>query len=138
MYGYHETSKTINGYTIIEQIGKGAYGNVYEVIKGESKFAIKEIPLSSFSEESAVADEAQRFNVKIYKEVEIFKKLDHPNIIKYYSSFKYADNFYIVMELAKGTTLLNFIGSLLEKVIIYIYIYITRVNACRRRKYGRF
>jgi hypothetical protein len=33
------------GYTFLDLIGKGAYGSVYEAIKGENKYAIKEIPI---------------------------------------------------------------------------------------------
>jgi len=41
------TFKMINGYTVVEAIGKGAYGAVYEVHKGENRYAMKEIPLET-------------------------------------------------------------------------------------------
>ena len=36
------------------------------------------------------------------KEVQILKKLDHPNIIKYFGSFVEEASLYIVMEYAEG------------------------------------
>ena len=49
------------------------------------------------------------------KEVAIYKNLDHPNIIKYYTSFVYSGALYIVMELVEGQTLADYISSLKEK-----------------------
>lgn len=49
------------------------------------------------------------------KEVAIYKNLDHPNIIKYYTSFVESGALYIVMELIEGQTLADFISSLKEK-----------------------
>lgn len=49
------------------------------------------------------------------KEVAIYKSLDHPNIIKYYTSFVDSGSLYIVMELVEGQTLANYISSLKEK-----------------------
>jgi NIMA (never in mitosis gene a)-related kinase 10 len=44
-------------------------------------------------------------------EVAILKDLDHPNIIKYYTSFSEGQYIYIVMELLDGTSLADFILS---------------------------
>jgi Serine/threonine protein kinase len=49
------------------------------------------------------------------KEVAIYKNLDHPNIIKYYTSFVDNGALYIVMELVEGQTLADYISSLKEK-----------------------
>jgi serine/threonine protein kinase len=49
------------------------------------------------------------------KEVDILSQLDHPNIVRYYSSFLEGPNVYIVMELVEGTSLLDHINSFVEK-----------------------
>ena len=48
---------------------------------------------------------------EICKEVSILKDLDHPNITRYYTSFPYGTNIYIVMELLDGVALADFIMS---------------------------
>jgi len=47
--------------------------------------------------------------------VAILKDLNHPNIIKYYSSFADRQNVYIVMELLDGYSLGDYILSQSEK-----------------------
>ena len=39
--------KSFGSYFLIEMIGKGAFGTVYLVKKGENKYALKNIPLST-------------------------------------------------------------------------------------------
>lgn len=82
----------VNGYTVVEAIGKGAYGAVYEVHKGENRYALKEIPLESIE---GTEDE-------FHREVAIYKELDHPNIVKFHTSFVENNILYIVMELIEG------------------------------------
>lgn len=52
---------------------------------------------------------------EICREVAILKDLDHPNIIKYYTSFSEGQYIYIVMELLDGASLADFILSQSEK-----------------------
>lgn len=105
----HGNNRVIGGYTVMEMIGKGGFGCVFEVMKGESRYALKEIPL-----EEPATERSERV-VELSKEVAIYKDLNHPNIIKYYSSFVENGNLYIVMELADGQTLSDYITSLREK-----------------------
>ena len=51
-------------------------------------------------------------------EIKVWKDLDHPNIIKYYTSFIEKDNVYIVMELVEGMNLAEYLINLKEKVIL--------------------
>lgn len=44
----NDSKKYIQGYKIIDLIGKGAYGSVYMVQKGDNQYAMKELPLSNF------------------------------------------------------------------------------------------
>lgn len=45
------------------------------------------------------------------KEVLILKYLEHPNIIRYYTSFTEDNCLYIVMEFHKGASLTDFISN---------------------------
>ena len=134
--------KFIGGFKVLEIIGKGAYGSVYLVNRGENQYAMKEIPLTHFDVtpekfEAYLAKQnkgidgkridANALNLKrmsmlndvivedICKEVAILKDLQHPNIIKYFNSFADSQNIYIIMELLDGYSLADFILSQSEK-----------------------
>lgn len=93
-------------------MGKGAFGVVQKVkhiISGDIR-AMKVIHKEAFLDSS---DEE-----KLNKEVEILKKLDHPNILKIYEFYFDSKNFYIVTEYCKGGELFDKItelGSFSEK-----------------------
>lgn len=55
------------------------------------------------------------FGEKICKEISILKDINHPNIVKFYTSFVENDSVYIVMELHEGLSLADYIQSLSEK-----------------------
>lgn len=95
-------SKLSQEYQILEYLGKGAFGIVQKVkhITGDVR-AMKVIYKETFLDNS---DEE-----KLDKEVEILKKLDHPNILKIYEFYFDSKNFYIVTEYCKG-------GELFDKI----------------------
>ena len=71
-----KTKKGKNPYKIIKKIGEGSYGLVY-LIKMETNLSLcvlKKIDLKGLSKQE-IKD--------TYKEVNLLKKLDHPNIIKF-------------------------------------------------------
>jgi serine/threonine protein kinase len=97
------------------------------VQKGENQYAMKEIPLAHFDvtpeQFQKYLDEVQNSQgntstsvddlvvEEICREVAILKDLDHPNIIKYFTSFSEGQYIYIVMELLDGASLADFILS---------------------------
>ena len=126
-----QKDKYINGFKIMDLIGKGAYGSVYLVLRGENQYAMKEIPLAHFdvtpekfeaylATQNEASGETKK-NVddviveEICKEVAILKDLGHPNIIRYYNSFADNINVYIIMELLDGYSLGDYILSQSEK-----------------------
>jgi len=42
------SEKFVQGFKILELIGKGAFGSVYLAQRGENQYAMKEIPISHF------------------------------------------------------------------------------------------
>lgn len=64
----------------IEELGLGGFGNVYKVKHkiDETKYAIKKIPITS----DLVED-----NYDVFQEVKLLSRLNHPNIVKYFSSW---------------------------------------------------
>ena len=81
-------------YKIISNIGQGSYGNVYLAynIYTNQKVAIKKIykTLDEITEE------------EIINEIEILKKLNHPDIVKILEFYKTDQAYYIVSEYCSG------------------------------------
>lgn len=74
--GFSGTIKNIGGYTVTEIIGKGAYGIVYEVQKGNNRYALKEVPLQNLEDldvdrNMPIEELAEKFS----KEVAIYKNV---------------------------------------------------------------
>jgi len=91
-------------YRIIKELGKGGFGNVYQVLnKLDNKYyAIKVIPIK---------DETNNNIESFEKEAEILSKFNCDNIVKYYDSSKDNNNIYILMEFCDGDNLRNFINK---------------------------
>ncbi|XP_062421680.1 serine/threonine-protein kinase Nek10 [Pungitius pungitius] len=109
--------KVINGYSILDHLGTGAFGSVFKVRKqiGQNLLALKEVNLRNpvFGKDKKSRDS----NVeKIISELTIVKEqMTHPNIVKYYKTFLEGDKLYIVMELIEGVPLAEHLNSLNEK-----------------------
>ncbi|CAB1333417.1 unnamed protein product [Coregonus sp. 'balchen'] len=109
--------RVINGYSILDHLGTGAFGSVFKVRKqsGQNLLALKEVNLHNpaFGKDKKSRDS----NVeKIVSELTIIKEqMTHPNVVKYYKTFLEGDRLYIVMELIKGVPLWDHFNSLKEK-----------------------
>ena len=69
-------------------VGKGTYGEVYRATvigSGGKMVAIKTMSLGEDDE-------------SILNEMKLLSDLDHPNIVKYYSSFEHQGSIWVVME----------------------------------------
>jgi len=100
---YKNSNKITKEYKIwIDQVGKGAFGEVRKALHLESG----EFRAVKIVYKHECSPEEQK---KILKEVDILKQLDHPNIIKIYEFFEDSKFMYIVMELAQG-------GELFDKI----------------------
>jgi calcium-dependent protein kinase len=91
-------------YIITGKLGSGSYGNVYKAIQKSTKTlrAIK-----SLSKRDIKTDIS-----KLIQEVEMLKKLDHPNIIKVIEVIEENDYMHIVTELCSGGELFDRIVSM--------------------------
>ena len=106
-------------YKIIKILGKGAFGEIYEVINIDDNrhYAIKNIITNDATKEELD---------KIKNESLLLSKLDNEHIVKYYESFNSENSFNIVMEYCESLDLRKFIknqnGKLLDKNIVYNFI----------------
>jgi hypothetical protein len=87
-----------NNFIELENIGNGSYGSVYKVYHKYEKnlYAIKKVHISN---------ELLKDNFDIFREIQLFSKLNHKNIVRYYSSWLNDNNstLYIQMELCEST-----------------------------------
>lgn len=122
-----------NDYTIGEVCGSGAFATVRKVISktsGQTR-ALKIIKKQKSSDSS-----------RMYLEVEILKKLIHPNIMQIFEFYEDKKNFYIITELCEGGELFDMIvnkGSFSEDEAAYVMKqllssinYIHTSNICHR------
>jgi calcium-dependent protein kinase len=84
-------------YDIKERVGGGAFGTVYRCIHLATKAertvkVIKKINLLNN-------------RMKVRMEIDIIRKLDHPNVIKMYEAFEYDQTLYLILDYCRGGTL---------------------------------
>ena len=96
------------------KIGSGTFGTVYESknVIFNNKVAMKIIPKDSSMD-----------NELIKNEIDILKKLSHPNIVKIYEFFETNVNFYLINEFCSEGELYNYINNskLNEKQLSVIF-----------------
>lgn len=95
------TTRTIGPFQLDRQIGVGGMGVVYSAIYPQNgkTVAVKVLSPGLMSDPKVI----KRFE----REMEILKRLNHPNIVKYYGGGKDKDRRYYVMEYVDGGSLLD-------------------------------
>ncbi|UKK02090.2 calcium-dependent protein kinase [Theileria orientalis] len=97
-----------------DKLGKGSYGNV---IKGVHR-------LSGATRAVKIIRKAKIENaMRMKREIQIMKKLDHPNIIKLFEVYEDTEHLYLVMEMCSGGELFDRIvnkGSFSENYAAFI------------------
>ena len=94
-----------SNYVRGKSLGKGAYGNVYESRNPifNNKVAMKIIDKNKI--------ELDEINDDIKSEINILKKLSHPNIVKIYEFYESDNCFYVINELCKGGQLYEYLTN---------------------------
>lgn len=90
------------------KLGSGSFSNVYLGLDKIANIyvAIKRIDLRTLAQANKL------IFTNIMREIEIIKKLNHKNIVKYYDTIKTPDYWYIVTEYCNSGTLEDVINSL--------------------------
>lgn len=91
-----------------ETIGQGAFATVKKVIERSSgdSFAVKII-----NRRRAIHAGGKGAMLGVNRELEILRKLDHPNIVRLKSFYEDVENYYLVMELVPGGDLMDFVAA---------------------------
>lgn len=92
-------------YELISEIGEGSYGRV---VKVKHKKTL-EIRAMKIIDKTLLTDNMDEDEIE--NEINILKKLDHPNIIKVYEYFDFKSKIFIVNELIPNGDLLKLIDS---------------------------
>ena len=98
-----QKKRVICDFIITKKIGEGTFSNVRLAINRQTgeKVAIK------IMEKSKIIHEEDK--IRMYREIEILKKLRHPNIVQLYTVIENNDKIYLIMEYIKGQELFNYI-----------------------------
>ena len=88
-------------YTIGEVVGSGAFASVRKV-KSKTNGQIRALKI--------IKKQKNQNSARMYLEVEILKKLIHPNIMQIFEFYEDKKNFYIITEFCEG-------GELFDKII---------------------
>ena len=104
-------------YKELEELGEGAYGVVKKVCLIDNPDTIRAMKI--IPKENIVEGQSQ----KLLDEINILRKLEHPNIMKIYEYFDDNEYIYIVSELCDQGDLLgkmNKLGSMSELVVKFL------------------
>ncbi|WRT66214.1 uncharacterized protein IL334_003167 [Kwoniella shivajii] len=113
----------LEGYTLIEKMGDGAFSNVYKAVEKKTgrKVAVKvvrkyELNHSQNGNKHLNANFKKRPRVteraNILKEVQIMRGIDHPGIVKLLGFFESEEHYFLVLELMEGGELFHQIVKL--------------------------
>eukprot|EP00055_Hartaetosiga_balthica_P013046 m.65389 g.65389 ORF g.65389 m.65389 type:complete len:1455 (+) comp8151_c1_seq1:983-5347(+) len=112
-----QPKRHVREYGLLEKLGEGSFGAVYRAISpnGET-VAVKEIPLQNplvFGDTDA--DRAKALKT-IQNEVSMIKGgLQHPNVVRYDTSFVMDQTLFIIMEMVDGASLQDHFNAFVEK-----------------------
>jgi calcium-dependent protein kinase len=102
-------------YKVLNKLGDGSYGTVFSAINilTGTKIAMKRI-------EKIKENEIDDLQIK--NEIDILKKLDHPNIVKIFEFYDTKKNYYIITEYCKHGELYGYIKySYSEKQLAVLF-----------------
>ncbi|KAI9142655.1 hypothetical protein BKA69DRAFT_1065643 [Paraphysoderma sedebokerense] len=113
-------AKSFSNYQLGDCIGKGAFGSVYRGLNLETGevVAIKQIKLNGY-------DKSQLNSLTT--EIDLLKKLQHPNIVKYLGSMRTKEYLHIILEFCESGSLCSHLKKFGKFPETLCAVYITQV-----------
>ena len=127
---YKDYENVYDNYKVLSVLGEGTFGIVEKVIHKKTNIvrALKKI-----NKRNQITTETEILN-----EVDILKKLDHPNIVKLFEFYNSKENYYLVTEFCKEGELFDYVtnfGAFKEAQAAYIiYQLLSAVYFCHSSK----
>ena len=89
-----QSGKPSKKYKVLSHLGNGSYGKVYKAmnLKTENLVAIKSVKKKKDKEDE---------DKIVSNEIDLLKRLSHPNIVKIYEFYDIKDNYYLITEYCK-------------------------------------
>ena len=87
-----QTGKPSKKYKVLTVLGNGSYGKVYKA---------KNIITNNLVAIKSIKKKIDNNTVNIKNEIDVLKKLSHPNIVKIYEFYDIKDNYYLITEFCK-------------------------------------
>lgn len=105
-----KASLTPEDFTIKYRLGKGAYGDVFLVVKNSDRktYAMKQI------QKKKLEREQKEYQAMVEKE--LLSTFKHPGIVKLRSSFQDKQSLYFALEYCEGGEFINFIKANIDKL----------------------
>ena len=119
-------------YEITKSLGEGAFGQVY-IIKHKITGSIRAMKVIQKKDALFDIDNDE----EVLNEINILKKMDHPNVIKIFEFYIDNDNYYLVTEYCNGGDLFDIAkdNQLTEIQVAYImYQIFSAINYCHKMK----
>ncbi|KAF0412043.1 calmodulin-dependent protein kinase [Gigaspora margarita] len=104
----------------LNQIGRGAFSNVYSAVFQEKKYALKQVHKKNLH----LGDKT------IIRELKVLHEVNHPNVIKFYGISKdpQTNDIHMVLQLADGGTLRDFLkGKQQNGIFKILWIDVIRI-----------
>ena len=121
-------------YTKEKSLGKGSYGEVF-LVKHKLTGIVRAMKI--IDKNSEIMKEEELSDKDIFNEINILKKIDHPNITKIFEFYTSPSKYYLILEFCEGGDLYDFVKSneLTEFQVIYIMFQIlSAMNYCHKMK----
>lgn len=94
-----QAGDTVNGYEVLDVLGKGGMGKVFRVQNMlSSRIEAMKVIRPELEADSGFAD-------RFLREIVLHARLDHPNIVRFYTAFRAENHICMIMECAEGTSL---------------------------------
>ena len=124
----------LNIYHKVKLLGKGTFGEVY-LVKHNITGIIRAMKVIDKNNVELQGEELS--DEEILNEINILKKIDHPNIMKIFEFYKTSTTYYLILEFCEGGNLYDFVyeNHLSEFQVIYIMFQIfSAMNYCHKMK----
>ena len=110
----------IDDYRILERIGSGGMARVYRAVPEGTLLEADAVAIKILNRELS---QDQKFVTRFDREKSVYEQLRHPNIVRIFGAGCFEGNYYLTMELIRGTTLRSYVqpGGLPPKRLLELF-----------------